>query len=63
YISGFIAIFAFATLFYGGYRYVVSGGEDEVKEKVKKTIFGAVMALILALAAFAIVNTLVKFEV
>lgn len=60
YLAGFVAIFAFIMLFYGGYRYVVSGGEDEVKEKVKKIIYGAVMALLLALGAFAIVNTLIK---
>lgn len=60
YLAGFIAIFAFIMLFYGGYRYVVSGGEDEVKEKVKKTIYGAVIALILALGAFAIVNTVLQ---
>lgn len=60
YLAGFVAVFAFIMLFYGGYRYVVSGGEDEVKEKVKKIIYGAVMALLLALGAFAIVNTLIK---
>lgn len=60
YLAGFVAIFAFIMLFYGGYRYVVSGGEDEVKEKVKKIIYGAVMALILALGAFAIVNTVLQ---
>jgi hypothetical protein len=60
--SGFIALFAFVTLLYSGYRYVVSVGNDEVKEKFKKTAFSAVVAIILALGAFALVNTLVKYE-
>ncbi len=63
YLSGFIAIISFLMLFFGGYKYVVSGGEDEAKDKVKKIIFGAVIGLILAMSAFAIVNTLVKFEI
>lgn len=60
YLAGFVALFAFIMLLYGGYRYVLSGGEDEVKEKVKKIIYGAVIALILALGAFAIVNTFLE---
>lgn len=62
YLAGFIAVISFVMLFYGGYRYVTSGGEDEVKEKVKKIILSSVIALILAMAAFAIVNTVVKFD-
>lgn len=62
YLVGFISIAAFLMLFYGGYSYVVSGGNEEVKEKVKKIIMAAVIALILSLGAFAIVNTFVKFD-
>ncbi len=62
YLSGFISIFAFATLFYGGYRYVVSAGNEEETEKFKKIIMSAALALLLTLGAFALVNTLVKFE-
>lgn len=62
FLVGFVAIGAFLMLFYGGYSYVVSGGNEETKEKVKKIIFGAVMALILSMAAFAAINTLVKFD-
>lgn len=57
YISGFVAIASFVVLFYAGYYYVVSGGQEEANEKVKKIVMGAVIGLILALAAFAIVNT------
>ena len=62
FISGFIAIFAFVTLFYAGYRYVVSAGNEEETEKVKKAFVGALIALLLALGAFALVNTVVEFE-
>lgn len=62
FLSGFVALISFVMLFYAGYRYVASGGEEEVNEKVKKIFLGAAMGLILAFAAFAIVNTLVTFE-
>lgn len=62
FLVGFIAIASFLMLFYGGYSYVISGGNEEVKDKVKKIIFGAVMALILSMGAFAVVNTFVKFD-
>lgn len=62
FLVGFIAITSFVMLFYGGYSYVVSGGNEEVKDKVKKIIFGAVMALILSMGAFAAVNTFIKFD-
>lgn len=62
YFSGFIAIFAFAALFYAGYKYVVSAGNQEETEAVKKTFLGAVLGLLLALGAFAAVNTFVTLE-
>lgn len=62
YLSGFIALFAFLSLFFAGYRYVTSGGNEEVNETVKKTLLGAVIALLLALAAFALVNTFVTLD-
>jgi hypothetical protein len=62
FLVGFIAIASFLMLVYGGYSYVVSGGNEEVKDKVKKIIFGAVMALLISMGAFAAVNTFVKFD-
>ncbi|MBD3331151.1 hypothetical protein GF354_06555 [Candidatus Peregrinibacteria bacterium] len=59
FISGFIAIFAFVTLFYGGYKYVVSAGDDEATNLVKRILIAAVIALILAMGAFAAVNTFI----
>ncbi len=62
YVAGFIAILAFVSLFYSGYRYVVSGGNEEVTEKVKKSALGAVIAILLAGSAFGIVNTVVTLD-
>ena len=62
YAAGFVAIFAFLGLFYGGYRYVMAGTGEEGGEKVKKIILGSVIALGLALGAYAIVNTIFQIE-
>ncbi|MBI4235082.1 hypothetical protein HY604_02160 [Candidatus Peregrinibacteria bacterium] len=62
FITGFIAIICFAILFYGGYKYVVSAGNEEENEKLKKLLTGTLIALALTLGAFALVNTLVKFD-
>lgn len=62
FLSMFISLMAFAALSYSGYRYVISAGNEEENEKVKKIVIGAVISLLLALGAFAIVNTLIKFE-
>lgn len=62
FISGFIALASFVMLFYGGYKYVVSAGNEEETAKVKTTIIGATIGLLLALGAFAIINTLITFD-
>jgi hypothetical protein len=62
YVASFVAILAFLSLFYAGYRYVVSGGNEEVTEKVKKSVLGSVIALLLALGAFAFVNTVLTLD-
>jgi len=62
YIAGFISILAFVFLVFAGYKYVVAAGNEEETEKVKKTIVGAVIALLLGLGAYAAINTLVELE-
>ncbi|MDP2642902.1 MAG: hypothetical protein Q8P62_03615 [Candidatus Peregrinibacteria bacterium] len=61
YVVGFISIIAFVSLFYAGYLYVTSAGNEEVTAKVKKIFTASVIAIVLALGSFAIVNTLIKF--
>lgn len=62
FIAGFIAIVSFLMLLASGFRYVTSGGEEEVKEKVKKTFIAAVIGLVLAMGAFALVNTVITLD-
>lgn len=62
YVASFVAILAFISLFYAGYKYVVSGGNEEVNEKVKKSVLGSVIALLLAAGAFGLVNTVVTLD-
>lgn len=62
FMASFISIIAFLMLFYAGYKFVVSGGEEEQKDKIKKVFISALIALLLALGAFAAVNTLVEFK-
>ncbi len=62
FLASVIAILAFAALFYAGYRYVTAGGNEEETEKVKKSLFGVVIALLLSIGSFALVNTFVTLE-
>lgn len=62
FISAFIGAAAFAMLFYGGYLYVVSAGNDEQTGKAKKIILGAIIGIIIALAAYGIVATVTSFS-
>ncbi len=62
FIAGFISLLAFVALFYAGYKYVASAGNEEETEKVKKVFVSAVIAIVLSMGAFALINTLVRFE-
>ena len=57
FISSFVAIASFVMLFYAGYLYVSGGVVEENVEKAKKVLLGAVIGIILALGAFAAINT------
>lgn len=61
FISAFIGAAAFAMLFYGGYLYIVSAGNDEQTGKAKKIILGAIIGIIIAIAAYGIVATVINF--
>lgn len=61
FIASFIGVGAFLMLFYGGFLYVASFGNEEQTGKAKKIIIGAVVGIVIALAAFGIVATLTSF--
>jgi hypothetical protein len=44
----------------GGLRYTMSGGDPKQVEAAKNTILYAIIGIIVAIAAFAIVNTVLK---
>ncbi len=60
--SAFISIAAFIASLYGGYLYVAATGNEEQTNKAKRVLLGAVIALILGLGAFAVVNTVIQLE-
>lgn len=62
FIAAFIGAASFVMLFYGGYLYVASFGNEEQTGKAKKIIIGAVVGIVIALAAFGIVVTLTSFS-
>lgn len=62
FIAGFLTTIAAVMYIYAGYIYVTAFGNEEATGKAKKIIIGATIGLLLAMAAFAIVNTTVKLE-
>lgn len=62
FISGFAATIAAIMFIYGGYLYVTAFGKEDNTGKAKKVFIGATIGLLLALAAFGIVNTVVTLQ-
>lgn len=61
YVSGFISTIAVSMLIYAGYLYVTSVGGASL-DKAKKVLTGAIIGLLIAMAAFGLVNTFIKLE-
>ncbi len=62
FVSGFVSIAAVIMFIYGGYLYVTSFGNEDGTGKAKKIFTGAIIGLLLAMAAFGIISTVVKFK-
>lgn len=60
FILGFLGFIAVVYIIYGGFLYIMSGGDDANVEKGKKIILNAAIGIIIILASFAIVNTVLK---
>lgn len=56
YVLNFLALFAIIFIVVAGFRLIVSQGEEEQKEKAKKTILYVVLGLIAVLFARVIVG-------
>jgi hypothetical protein len=52
----FIAVLAVGALIYGGYQYITSAGNPESAGKAKSTITWGIIGLIVAFAAYIIVD-------
>ena len=59
FVAGTIGTLSFLFFFYAGYLYSLGAQNEENIAKAKKIIIGAVLGIMLALAAFAFTNTLV----
>jgi hypothetical protein len=62
FISGFIATITIAMFMYGGFLYVTAAGKEDQAAKAKKVLIGATIGLLLAMAAFALVNTVITLQ-
>ena len=62
FMSAIIGLVAVPILVYGGYLYVASGVNEELKNKAKKVFIGAIIGILIALGAYAIVNTVIDID-
>ncbi len=58
FITGFVSTIAISMIMYAGYLYVMSMGGEGVG-KAKKILYGAIIGLVISMAAFGLVNTFV----
>ena len=62
FLSSIIGVVAVLAFVYAGFLYILNFGNEEMTNKAKKLMFGAVAGMILAAAAFAIVSTIIPLE-
>jgi hypothetical protein len=62
FLSSMMAVIAVLAFVYAGFLYILNFGNDEMTGKAKKVMFGAIIGLVLAAAAFAIVSTVIPVE-
>ena len=60
-VLNFLALVAVVVIVIAGIRLIVSQGEDEQKDKAKKTIFYAIAGLLIVLFARVIVNLITVY--
>ena len=62
FISGVIGTISLLSFFYAGTQYVIGGFSEVNQDSIKNAIFGGIIGLIIALGAFAIVNTVIDLD-
>ncbi len=55
-VLGLLGIIAVIMVLWGGFQWMVSGGNEERVDRAKKTLSGAIVGLIIILLAWAIVR-------
>lgn len=58
-ITGFAGLVAVAVIVYGGYLYIVAAGNQENTKKAQQTIAQAVVGLVIILASWLVITTLI----
>jgi hypothetical protein len=62
FILTFVVVIAVLMLVYGGYLWIVDQGEDQLAEKSRKIIAGAVIGILIIISAYTIVNTVITLD-
>jgi len=57
---GFLGILAVVIIIFGGFMYLTAAGKEETATKGKKTVTYAIIGLLIIMASFAIVNTVLQ---
>lgn len=60
FVLSFLGIIAVSAIIYAGFTYVTAFGDDSRMESAKKIIIWAAVGIIVVLASFAIVNTIIQ---
>jgi hypothetical protein len=55
----FLSLLTVIIILWGGFKFMVSGGNEENMRAARKTIFGGIVGLIIILSALGIVNWLI----
>ncbi len=56
-----IGVLSVIMLIFGGFRYIISGGQKEAVTAAKNTILYAIVGLLIAIFAYAIIRFLLQF--
>ena len=56
-----IGVVSVVMLIFGGFRYVISGGQKEAVTAAKNTILYAIVGLLVAIFAYAIIHFILQF--
>lgn len=62
FILPYIVVLAVLALVYGGILFVTAGGQQDKVDQGKKIVFWSAVGLLLAIASYSIVNTIVEFN-